>query len=383
MKVFSSRQYLPPGAYPAPILYPLWRDLHRSQLYGWASPYHEYLKKSLQGKLPFEFSELAEADIAVLPFDWQQVRGDSWHDRPNREAAALALAFAQTVAAAEKPLAVFFGSDCSDEPVDLPPYLLQNATIFRQSSYRSRPHLAHDPVLPFFCEDFVQDYATQDYAQGQLCLRPKQTRPVVGFCGFARPLNLKRRLQAIVYRGYMHARQRQVIGSPYAGEALRIQALQSLQDSEGVETRFIIRDRSVFFSASTYQDKQRVRAEYVDNLFQSDYVLCCRGSGNYSNRLYEVLSCGRIPILINTDCRLPWENQINWRDYCVWVEEDDLDSIAEQVADFHQRLSAKAFLDLQYRCRQLWLEWLSPQGYFSKFHYFFHSSYSQELFAHV
>ena len=374
MKVFSSRYYLPQQTYPAPLLYPLWEDLYSSQLYGWTSPYDEYVAAGC----PFEPSELSQADVAVLPFDWKEVRGDSWHRRPNLQLEALAIEFSQNVASATKPLAIFFGSDCSDERIKISRAKMSGAKIFRQSSYRSRAHLDSDPVFPFFCEDFVQVYA-----QGELVLRPKRSRPRVGFCGFARPVNLKRRLQTWAYRSYMLAAQGQSYRSPYVGEALRIRALQTLRQSPHIETEFIVRDRSVFFTASDYREKQRVRQEYVNNLFESDYVLCCRGSGNYSNRLYEVLSCGRIPVFINTDCRLPWEDLINWKDYCVWVEEDEIDAIADKVAAFHSQLSSEEFIALQQRCRQLWLDWLSPQGYFSNFHRFFESAGQPELLMPV
>jgi hypothetical protein len=35
---------------------------------------------------------------------------------------------------------------------------------------------------------------------------------------------------------------------------------------------------------------------------------------------------------------------------------------------FHGALAAGAFEDLQRACRRLWLEWLSPMGFFSQIH---------------
>jgi hypothetical protein len=71
---------------------------------------------------------------------------------------------------------------------------------------------------------------------------------------------------------------------------------------------------------------------------------------------------------------LPYERWIDWKRYCVWVEEEDLPKIGRKVADFHDRLSPSDFLDLQRACRELWLEWLSPHGFFRNFHRHFDPS---------
>ena len=69
-------------------------------------------------------------------------------------------------------------------------------------------------------------------------------------------------------------------------------------------------------------------------------------------------------IFVNTDCVLPYDFAIDWKKYCVWVEESELSSIAEKVLDFHSKLSDREFVELQYECRNLWEKWLSPEGFF-------------------
>ncbi|MEB3359624.1 MAG: exostosin family protein, partial [Synechococcales bacterium] len=117
-----------------------------------------------------------------------------------------------------------------------------------------------------------------------------------------------------------------------------------------------------------YNLLKQVRRDYVQNMVESDYVLCCRGLGNYSFRLYEALSCGRIPVLINTDCVLPYDFWIDYKDYCIWVEEREISDLPEIVADFHARLSPQAFIAHQQNCRALWEHYLSPRGFFSNLH---------------
>ena len=112
----------------------------------------------------------------------------------------------------------------------------------------------------------------------------------------------------------------------------------------------------------------KARREYVENIAESDYVLCARGIGNFSYRLYETLSMGRIPIFIDTDCVLPLDFDIDWRDYCVWVDTGDVDRIGDRVLEFHESLSDAEFEERQRAARRVWETHISPEGFFASFH---------------
>lgn len=387
LKLFSDRRYLPDGMPPASILYPFWRDLHRSQIRSWVSPYNAYLEN---GNIFFTFtSSLEEADLAILPMDWGSIRGDAWRSPIDRKAKHLAQALAEKVTAAEKPLVVLFSSDCSDEAIDLDfgfdashpsnqssdkSSNLYSGKIFRQSAYRSRHQ--KDPrsaVIPFFCEDYIQSFF-----QGQLPTRDQSqsSPPVLSFCGFARPLSLKRELQTIAYKSYMLATQKRLAVSIYKGQDLRYQVLNHLLKRSELSNSFIIREQAVFFHASDKIQKEKSRIEFLENMINSDYVFCCRGAANYSNRFYESLACGRIPVLLDTDCELPFEEFINWDNYCIRVPEQSTpqktsDEIIKRILSFHNSKSSEEFIELQHQCYQLWKTWLSPEGFYSNFSRYF------------
>jgi Exostosin family len=386
LKLFSDRRYLPDKMPPASILYPFWRDLHQSQLRSWISPYHRYLEFGHQF---FTLTpSLEESDLAILPMDWGSIRGDTWRSPIDRTAKHLAQAYAEKVADANKPLVVMFSSDCSDEAIDLD-FGYQPGKIFRQSAYRSRHQ--EDPqssVMPFFCEDYIQSFF-----QGQLPTRYKTntTQPVLSFCGFARPLNLKRQIQAIGYKSYMLATQQRLAVSIYKGQSLRYQVLNQLQassdlnhpKSSGINPNFIIREQAIFFQATDKSQKEKSRVEFLENIINSDYVFCCRGAANYSNRFYEALACGRIPVLLDTDCQLPFEEFINWNLYCIRVSEQSTpqktaDEIVKRILDFHHSKSSQEFTELQHQCYRLWKDWLSPEGFYSNFFRSFSRAISKE-----
>jgi hypothetical protein len=104
----------------------------------------------------------------------------------------------------------------------------------------------------------------------------------------------------------------------------------------------------------------------LESLFENDYTVCIRGAGNYSYRLYETLAAGRIPLFINTRCVLPFEDEIDWRQHCLWIEEEDINHAGEIVADFHRRISPQRFEEVQIANRRIWDERLSALGFWQQ-----------------
>ncbi|HAG80157.1 MAG TPA: exostosin [Cyanobacteria bacterium UBA12227] len=355
LKIFSDRQYLLDGIPHDMMLAPFWEELIETHQYPWQSMSDCYKRI---GQSLFEMVPLEDADLAIMPVNWQHIRGVSWRSKVNKLALNLALEFAKKANHGGKPIVVFFSGDCSDEKIPI-----DNAFVFRHALYRSIKK-QNNLAIPGFCEDLVQQYFGNE-----IPIRQKKEKPVVGFCGLVTPHSWKKRLKTIYYQGVMLTKYGKITVSPYKGHILRNKALEILANNPAIETNFLLRDRLAFLvTASLDHEKLRPRLDFVKNMAESDYILCCRGSANYSYRLFEALCCGRIPIFINTDCVLPYEFAIDWRKYCVWIDEKELPLITEKLIDFHQSLSPQDFIDLQYKCRKLWKEWLSPEGFFSNFY---------------
>lgn len=303
-----------------------------------------------------ELVDLADADAVVLPTDWYWVRGPSWASRPDRALAARLRTLHERATAAGTPVVVFFTGDRSCDGVALP-----GAHVFREGGFGRRMGPGDHPY-PAFAEDLLAAYR-----DGVLTERPRGDRPVVGFCGLAAPRTGPSALARLAaFRAVVAARERRVDPSPFLGENLRVDALRHLEASPLVDSNFVIRSSSVFFRDADSVELMDVRREYVDNLDASDYVLCVRGSGNYSYRLYEALSMGRIPVVVDTDLALPAADVVPWSELCVWVPRHRIGDVAEVVASFHEQLDDESFRDLQRRARRAWVEHLSPQGWFPR-----------------
>ena len=102
-------------------------------------------------------------------------------------------------------------------------------------------------------------------------------------------------------------------------------------------------------------------------MLESDYIVCLRGGGNFSKRFYETLAMGRIPLFINTDCNLPFEEEIDWRRYCLIVESNDLGSLNRRISAHYESLTGQGLAKLQMDCRRIWEEWLTFGGFHKKF----------------
>lgn len=331
----------------------VWTDLARAL---WNDkPYETRLQQ--YGNRASQFMAIdspADADLYLLPLTWNHYL--------EQDAIHLVASEVERSVGAGHHLTIF---NVGDFTANIP---FSNVILFEASSYASRRVLSQNRI--FALPAFISNYLGL-YCRGQIQVREKQAMPVVGFCGQAGGswLDFLRRDMALRFRRFSY-----VIGhgkwepAPFETTRLRRRILKQLAQSPSVRTDFLVRSRY----RSGYDAKQKdpfhpSRLEFVQNILNSDYTLCVRGGGNFSVRFYETLSLGRIPIFVNTDCILPFDDKIDYRQYCVWVEEHEIPHIAEKVLDFHRSLSPTQFMELQKACFELWRNWLSMDGFYAHF----------------
>ena len=73
---------------------------------------------------------------------------------------------------------------------------------------------------------------------------------------------------------------------------------------------------------------------------------------------------GRIPVLIDTDCRLPLSTLIEWKKHALIVSEKDAQTLGDRLLEFHSGLDKGQLLDWQQNNRLLWQDKLTRTGYF-------------------
>ena len=60
---------------------------------------------------------------------------------------------------------------------------------------------------------------------------------------------------------------------------------------------------------------------------RSRFCLCPRGYGATSYRLYESMQLGAIPVYISDKHLLPWCDELNWKEFCVLIDQNNLSNI--------------------------------------------------------
>lgn len=143
--------------------------------------------------------------------------------------------------------------------------------------------------------------------------------------------------------------------------------MKKLQTLKRCKTNFVFRKK---YRAGVKSESERIvtTTEFYENIKNSHYTFCIRGGGNFSLRLYETLAMGRIPLLINTNCSLPFQSFIDWSKHCVIVGESNFTNTEDELLRFHSKYNEKQFLELQTSNRLLWQNYFTRVGYFSKIH---------------
>ncbi len=279
------------------------------------------------------------ADAVLMPLDFSAVHRTAPHIenhyRNLAEKAGLPL------------LVAHFGDNTEDVPGE-------NLIILRYSKYRSTLR-ANEILCPSTSADLC--------AEADFPILEKPKRPSVGFVGMSQKsdtLGRLRRMFSYGKRDYMLSGLSLL--SPSAGYRrsglyFRSRVLNVLEKTEGVKCDFIQRNFwGREFTARREANKVRLRQDFLDNVARNIYLLCIRGAGNYSIRFFEILSAGRIPVIIDTDAPLPMEDIINYRSFCLFVDAKDLKQTGRHIIEHHASFDSDALIDMQLKAQRTFRE---------------------------
>ncbi len=177
-----------------------------------------------------------------------------------------------------------------------------NLVLFR-TSLRGTLQRPNDIVLPYAWDCVDTSYPPL----------PDSAKPIVSFCGLVS--RHRRRL------------------------------LDAFERAPGVTANFIRRDK---FWGGNPHDPKLVR-EFDDNMRGGQFIVSQRGAGNFSMRFYQTLAAGRIPVLVDSDMRLPFDDEIDWRRRVVFAHSAE-DCVARVIDIFRSGQTVA----MQQDCRRLY-----------------------------
>lgn len=250
---------------------------------------------------------------------------------------------------------IIFAQGDSDEDIDI-----HNVVIFRTSQYRYKKK-DNEIMMPPYVEDLSLSHRFK--------LRPKTVNiPVVGFCGWARIKGFKQTVKNTVKNLFFDVKKNINRNPGYAakkqGLFFRKKAIKSLTKSKSVKNNFIIRNFYSGHGKIIGISPEKARQDYIGNMEDSDFALVVKGDGNFSFRFYEALSAGRIPFFIDTECVLPLEDTLNYREFVLFLDYKKIDSTGETVGEFYKKIDNDRFLKMQISAKEAFDKFLRIDKFF-------------------
>ncbi|GAL82675.1 hypothetical protein JCM19274_1616 [Algibacter lectus] len=288
---------------------------------------------------------VADADIVVFPVDYALFLKQN----------TAFISLLQSAKQHQKPIWIYTGGDYGFTNY------IANSYTFRLGGFDSKLDSATN-IMPSFINDPYTVYLPREFSTLK-----KDKKPSIGFVGHAQSGILK---YCKEYTNHLkHKIKRslsRVLGdkqSFFPSSIKRANYLGQLASKDTLKTQFVLRSKYRAGSHTMLTQKESTQ-QFYDTIFNTAYTFCIRGVGNFSVRFYEALAVGRIPILLNTDCRLPLHNSIDWSKHILILDETRSESIEEQILQFHNSLSDTEFENIQKSNRELWLTTLRRDVYF-------------------
>ena len=138
-----------------------------------------------------------------------------------------------------------------------------------------------------------------------------------------------------------HSSRKKICGLPTDRAYIRDSANDAVQQSDGV--------------GENNKDRGNL---YRSVLIESKFVLCPRGIGVSTWRLFETMRAGRVPVIISDQWILP--DGPDWTAFAIFVNENEIDSIPELLRQ-HEHLS----IELGRKARSEWEKYYSQERVFS------------------
>lgn len=217
--------------------------------------------------------------------------------------------------------------------------------VFRLSMYRST-------CSP---RDVIAPTLVDDPGAGGVSIRSKAAVPVVSFCGqatYRKPAQWVRYGVKVAFFNVVGL-FRPSLRARIVGVYWRRKAIRACLDSDIIQTNFIVRGSFSGARSTVEIPPEDARRQFIENVRESDFVLAPKGDGNYSNRFLEALAMGRIPVVIDTDTVLPFEDRIPYSDICVRVPMRDIARIPEHIRRFYDTLSDEEWAGRQQKARDV------------------------------
>jgi len=260
-----------------------------------------------EGKDHLELTNLEDCDYVVIPYKWDGRTSQNMNiiTEANKNG---------------KKVIVLHNDDFAPLQKILPEEGYMFTTTLEKTSRK-----INEFSFPAFCGDFFHDF-------GGNYIADKFSQKSIGFCG------------AITHQ-------------------VRADALNKIHSIKNFEKNFII--RKGFWAPEVTRNV--ARQQYFDNMKDNCFIVCMRGAGNFSYRLYETMMMGRIPIIIDSKQSFPFENILNYNNFSIIIPHDKVTDSELIINEWLSNKTTQDLIDIQHKNRDIWLNYMSPLGWIKSF----------------
>jgi hypothetical protein len=102
-----------------------------------------------------------------------------------------------------------------------------------------------------------------------------------------------------------------------------------------------LKDKSdIYLSTKGWEQQIKIDrlADFIESSLKSKFVLCPRGYGASSFRLYEAMQLDAVPVYISDRFWLPWQHELNWNEFCIFITEDNIPEIHSILKSIDDKL---------------------------------------------
>lgn len=300
-----------------------------------------------------EQGDIDECDFIVFPMNYDLKYLDKIHEICN---------LAKKI---NKKVLVFYMSDVENK---LPNY--GNLLVFRSSLNRTNP--CNEYPMPGFPEDLIK-FKRENH-------KIKVMKPKIWYVWYYAYHNIRTKLKYYIhivamsincfwpvkwvmyyFFNYIYKNERLynklcVIGKWWF---CRKNTIDVLNAEKKIEFDFVKREK-----AFNINEKWDYRDEYINNIIESDFPLVVRGFWNFSFRLSEVMSFGKIPLFIDTSCRLPFDDVVNYKELFIWVPYEDIGNVYVYIKNYIKR-NEKMFFSIEKEIRNIYEKYYTLTWYYT------------------
>lgn len=263
-------------------------------------------------------------------------------------------ALSKRVKEAGKRMLLFSGSDYGMT------FKESHITTVRLGGFASKMNPATF-IMPPFIEDPYENLG------GSFSVLEKTELPTIGFVGHSNGTVIKWLKELALWAkgnfNRMRGKDYSDLQSFYPSSRKRYNYLERLAKHRDISANFVYR-KQYRAGAVSQEEKDKTTREFYLSIHNNLYTFCMRGTGNFSVRFYETLAMGRIPVLVDTDGKLPFESIISWHEHALIVDEKEVKQLPERLAAYHGSKSESELKDIQSNNRQLWQGYLQKEEYF-------------------